>query len=113
MGSGKEGSFWLAVIIGFILMVVLGFVPVIGALVAGLVAGLIAGGGIWNGGKAGFFAGLLGAIIMSVIVILGGTFLLGIFGFISGLGISLVLIILALYHAVLGFIGGCAGGLLR
>jgi len=113
MSSKKEGSFWLAVAIGFILMVVLGFVPVIGPLVAGLVAGLIAGGGAWNGGKAGFLSGLLGAVILSGLAIVGSTFLLGIFGLVAGLGIAVTLIILALYHAVLGFIGGFLGSLLR
>ncbi|MEI7432633.1 MAG: DUF5518 domain-containing protein [Methanomicrobiales archaeon] len=113
MSSKKEGSFWLAVAIGFVLMVVLGFVPVVGPLVAGLVAGLIAGGGVWNGGKAGFLSGLFGAVILSVLVIAGSTFLLGIFGLVAGLGIAVTLIILALYHAVLGLIGGCIGGLLR
>ena len=71
MSSKKDGSFWLAVFVGFVLMVVLGFVPVIGPLVAGLVAGLIAGGGVWNGGKAGFLSGLLGAVILSVLAIIG------------------------------------------
>ncbi len=109
MSTKKEGSFWLAVAVGFVLMVILGFAPVIGPLVAGLIAGLIAGGGIWNGGKAGFMSGLLGAIILSVLAILGSTFLLGIFGLVAGLGIAVTLIVLALYHAVLGMIGGCIG----
>lgn len=113
MSSKKEGSFWLAVAVGFVLMVVLGFAPVIGPLVAGLIAGLIAGGGVWNGGKAGFFSGLLGAVILSAMAIIGSTFLLGIFGLVAGLGIAAALIILALYHAVLGLIGGVVGGLLR
>jgi len=113
MSSKKEGSFWLAVAVGFVLMVVLGFAPVIGPLVAGLIAGLIAGGGVWNGGKAGFLSGLLGAVILSVMAIIGSTFLLGIFGLVAGLGIAGALIILALYHAVLGLIGGVVGGLLR
>ena len=71
MSSKKEGSFWLAVAVGFVMMVSLGIVPVIGPLVAGLVAGLIAGGGVWNGGKAGFLSGLIGAVILSVLAIVG------------------------------------------
>ena len=94
-------------------MVILGFVPVIGPLVAGLVAGLIAGGDVWNGGKAGFLSGLAGAVILSVLAIIGSTFLLGIFGLIAGLGIAMTLIILALYHAALGLTGGIIGVLLR
>ncbi len=73
MSSKKQGSFWLAVAVGFVLMVILGFVPVIGPLVAGLVAGLIAGGDVWNGGKAGFLSGLAGAVILSVLAIIGST----------------------------------------
>jgi|APHig6443717817_1056837.scaffolds.fasta_scaffold531500_2 hypothetical protein len=113
MSSKKQGSFWLAVAVGFVLMVILGFVPVIGPLVAGLVAGLIAGGDVWNGGKAGFLSGLAGAVILSVLAIIGSTFLLGIFGLIAGLGIAMTLIILALYHAALGLTGGIIGVLLR
>jgi hypothetical protein len=58
-------------------------------------------------------SGLLGAVILSLLAIVGSTFLLGIFGLVAGLGIAVALLILALYHAVLGLIGGIIGGLLR
>jgi hypothetical protein len=106
-----EGRFWLGVITGWALMLILSpFLPVLGPLVGGFVAGLLAKKGFWNGGKAGFIAGLFGAIVVAVILLIGGTFLLGFLGFLATLGIGVVLILAGLYYAILGLIGGAAGG---
>ena len=64
--AGKR-SFWLGVIIGFIVMVLLGSLPVLGPIIGGFIAGLISRGGPWGGATAGFVAGLFGAIVISVI----------------------------------------------
>jgi uncharacterized membrane protein YeaQ/YmgE (transglycosylase-associated protein family) len=61
-----SGSLGLGVFIGFILMIILGWIPVIGAFIAGLVAGLIAKGGVIRGAKAGFLSGMMGAIVIAV-----------------------------------------------
>lgn len=105
-----KGSFWLGVIIGFIIMVLLGSLPVLGPIIGGFITGLIARGGTWGGATAGFVAGLFGAIVISVILILGGSLLFGIPGFISALGVSFIIVIATLYYGLLGFVGGGIAG---
>jgi hypothetical protein len=107
-----KGNFWLGVIVGFIVMIVLSFLPVIGALLGGFVAGIIARGGWWNGAKAGFVAGIFGAIVLGIILIVGSTLFLGVVGFFGGLGVTVALIAIALYSAILGLVGGAIGGLI-
>jgi len=107
-----KGNFWLGVIVGFIVMIVLGFLPVIGPLLGGFVAGIIARGGWWNGAKAGFVAGIFGAIVLGIILIIGATLFLGVVGFFGGLGVTAALIAIALYSAILGLVGGAIGGLI-
>jgi hypothetical protein len=108
-----KGNFWLAALAGFIIMVLLGgFLPVLGPIVGGVVAGLIAKGGMWNGAKAGFVAGIFGALVTGIIALVIGTMALGLLGFLAAMGIGLVLVILALYFAVLGLAGGAVGGLI-
>lgn len=105
-----KGSFWLGVIIGFIVMVLLGSLPVLGPIIGGFIAGLITRGGSWGGATAGFVAGLFGAIVISVILILGGSLIFGIPGFISALGVSFIIVIATLYYGLLGFVGGAIAG---
>ncbi|MDD2472520.1 MULTISPECIES: DUF5518 domain-containing protein [unclassified Methanoculleus] len=108
-------NFWTGVIIGWLVGLILGFLlPVIGPLVGGFVAGWISGRGIGNGAKAGLFAGILGAIIIAVLLLVGGTVILGAFGFIAGLGTSIVLIVVAfIYQGILSLIGGAIAGAIR
>lgn len=107
--AGKSGSFWLGVIVGFIVMLLLNSLPVLGPIIGGFVAGIIGRGGAWNGAVAGFTSGILGAILISVIFIVGGSLFLGIPGFLLGLGTSLIVILAAFYFGVLGFVGGAIG----
>ncbi|MDD1666719.1 MAG: DUF5518 domain-containing protein, partial [Methanomicrobiales archaeon] len=109
--------FWLAVIVGAIVMFLLSFLPLVGPLIGGLVAGLIAKGDVWNGAKAGFGAGLIGAILAAVILLsLFDIFTIYTFfhralaGILirAGLGIFLIAVI-GLYHALLGLVGGAVG----
>lgn len=111
MSSGYT-SFWVAALIGFVVMVVLSPLPLVGPIVGGFIAGLLAGGGAWNGLKAGFTAGIFGAIVLGIIMVVGGTLLLGIVGFLGGTVGALTLIILAVYTGVLGLIGGAIGGII-
>lgn len=72
------------------------------------------GGEVGNGAKAGLFAGILGAIIVAVLLLIGGTVLLGAFGFIAGLGTSLVIVVAAfVYQGLLSLIGGAIAGAVR
>ena len=90
------------------------FIPVLGPLITGLVAGLITGGGIWNAGKAGLLAGIIGAVILLIAVVVLGTLFLGAIGFIGGLAVGVLAIIAALIiFGILGFIGDCWAGLSR
>ncbi len=108
-----EGNFWFAALVGFIIMVLLGGVlPVLGPIIGGLVAGLIAKGGMMNGAKAGFVAGIFGALVTGMIILVIGTMALGLLGFLAAMGIGLVMVILALYFAILGLVGGAVGGML-
>jgi hypothetical protein len=106
----KQGNFWLGVVLGFIVMVVLFFLPVINHLIGGFVAGIVAKGGTWNGAKAGFVAGIFGALVIGILVVIGGTIFLGLLGFLGGLGIAALLVILGIYSGILGMIGGVIGG---
>jgi hypothetical protein len=110
--AGKNGSFWIGVAIGFVVMVLLNSLPVIGPLIGGFIAGIIARGGMWNGAKAGFLAGIFGAVIISVILIIGGSLLLGVPGFITALGVSFIIVLAALYFGIIGLIGGLVAGAL-
>ena len=103
-------SFWPGVIVGFIVMVLLGSLPVLGPVIGGFIAGIIARGGVWGGATAGFVAGLFGAIVISVILIVGGSLLFGIPGFLTALGVSFIIVIATLYYGLLGFVGGAIAG---
>ena len=108
-------NFWTGVIVGWLVGLVLGFLlPVIGPLIGGFVAGWMVRGGVGNGAKAGLFAGILGAVVIAVLLLIGGTVLLGAFGFITGLGTSLVIIVMAfVYQGLLSLIGGVIAGAIR
>ena len=56
----------------------------------------------------------IGAIVIAVLLLVGGTVLLGAFGFIAGLGTSLVIIVMAfVYQGLLSLIGGVIAGAIR
>ena len=113
----SKQNFWLAAIVGAIVMFLLSFIPVIGPLIGGFVAGLIARGNTWNGAKAGFVAGIIGAALSAIVIFLGATILGGVFhhalaGVLVGLGIGVVLLVIGIYHAFLGLVGGAVGAAL-
>jgi len=105
-----KGNFWLGAAVGFVIMVfTCDALPVLGPILGGFIAGLIARGGIMNGIKAGFAAGILGAFVTIILGLVIGTIAFGLFGFLAALGIGVVMIVLALYFAVLGAAGGGGG----
>jgi hypothetical protein len=67
---------------------------------------------MWNGAKAGFTAGIFGALVVIIIGFVVGTLAMGLFGFLLALGIGVILVATALYFAVLGLVGGAIGGLI-
>ena len=108
-----QGSLGFAVFLGFVTMIVLGWIPIIGSFVAGLVSGLIARGGAGRGATAGFITGILGALIIAVVLMVLGTAFLGGLGFLVGFGLSIVVILLSLVGAIVALIGGAVGGEIR
>jgi uncharacterized membrane protein YeaQ/YmgE (transglycosylase-associated protein family) len=111
-GPRRTGSIGLGVLAGFLLLTLLGFIPIIGALVAGLVAGLIARGAC-RGALAGFIAGILGSVVLTFLLTAFGGALGGILGGLFGGLIGSTVILLTLGSAILCLIGGLIGGALR
>jgi hypothetical protein len=112
-------NFWLAAIVGAIVMFILPILPVLGPLLGGFVAGVIARGNPKNGAKAGLAAGIIGGLLIAALVIGGFTALTGIFnralaeGIVrAGFDVTLSIIPITLYYALLGLMGGAVGAAL-
>ncbi len=114
----ETGRFWLGVAAGLIvmfavalvLMNVLDFLPLAGPFVGGLVAGYVAGKGITNGGKAGIAAGAIGAVVIAVDFLLQSGYLRGITAPLQTFDVYIIIIVIGISYAILGFIGGAMGG---
>jgi hypothetical protein len=119
--DAETKTFWIAVLIGVIVM--LGFavifvnlfdlVPLIGPFVGGLVAGIIARKSLLNGGKAGLFSGVAGGLLVSLDYLLGTGLLQGASIQVATAEGSIYIIVSIIYFAILAFIGGAVGGLTR
>jgi hypothetical protein len=106
------------VLVGFIAMLFLSFIPVLGPVLGGFIAGVISGGGAGRGMVAGFLAGILGAILLAILVTIGFGFFGSIVHFpllsvIYGGAIGLVIIFAGLVTGFLGLVGGAIGGAVR
>nr|WP_303714434.1 hypothetical protein [Methanoculleus marisnigri] len=66
-----------------------------------------------RGALGGLMGGLIVAAIFSVVAVVGGTAFLGPAGPLIGLGIAVLLFVLALYFGLLGAVGGAIGGALK
>jgi hypothetical protein len=109
-------NFWLAAVVGAIVMFIFFFLPFIGPLIGGFVAGLIARGTPKNGAKAGLAAGVIGAVLTALVFLLGAN-MIGIFtyaraGVLSTFGTEVLLLFIGLYHALFGLVGGAVGAAL-
>ncbi len=111
----ETGNLGLGVVAGFLLMAVIGWIPIIGALIAGIVAGAIARGA-GRGLLAGFLSGVIGLIILAVFFSILGAAAGGAFGTMIaaiGIGASVFLGIIEIGGIILVTIGGLIGGALR
>ncbi len=112
----KRGSLGLGVVAGFLLMAIIGWIPIIGALIAGIIAGAIARGA-GRGLIAGFLSGVIGLIILALVFSLFGVAIGGVLGAIIsgaiGIGISTILLVIEIGGIILVTIGGLIGGALR
>src|ERR1700733_9921454 len=114
--TSSQGNMGLGVVVGFILMIFLGWIPVIGALIAGFAAGGIAKGGAKRGLIAGFLSGIVGLILLTIIfTVLGGATHVPfgeLLGGIIGTGVSAFLLVIDFGGIILVSIGGLMGGAL-
>ena len=85
------------------------FFPVGGPILGGIIGGYLGP----PGAARGTLGGLIVAAIFSVVAVVGGTAFLGPAGTLIGLGIAVLLFVLALYFGLLGAVGGAIGGALK
>lgn len=107
-----SGSIGAGVVVGFFLLLIIGWIPIIGALISGIAAGATARGAL-RGMATGFIAGIIGAIAIGILLTTVGTSIGGIIGGIIGMGIGTVLLLLSIGGAILSMMGGFIGGALR
>lgn len=109
---------WTAAFVGFILAVILsnlfgyflGFVGVtLGLFLAGIVVGLMVGGGVLSGFGNGLVAGAFGAIVLSIILLIGGTLAAGLIGFTAAAVASITWIVWIFLTS--GFVVGVGGAI--
>jgi uncharacterized membrane protein len=109
----KAGSIIVGMFVGAILLGVLGWIPILGGLIAGIAAGALAKGAA-RGLVAGLLAGIIGFIILSfLLTAIGGAAGGGVgaaIGAAIGLGVSALLGLLEIGNIVLAMIGGLIGG---
>ncbi|KUG18879.1 hypothetical protein ASZ90_011399 [hydrocarbon metagenome] len=87
--------------------------PVLGPLLGGFISGVLGRGGIWNGMLGGLVCALSAVLVISIIVIAGGTVVLGPLGLLLGAGVAALLLALVLYLGFFGMIGGAIGGAVK
>jgi hypothetical protein len=108
--SGRKGSFWLGVVVGFIVMILLGSLPILGPVIGGFIAGLIARGEVWGQATAGLTAGVGAGIVFLVFDLFSWGLPMGTRDFLMTFGLTIGLVFLVLYFGVLGFAGGVIAG---
>ncbi len=111
----KRGSLALGVTLGFVTILVIGWIPLLGPFLAGLVAGLVARGGS-RGALAGLLASVMGLLIIVVLLSFAGALLAGILGFLvfglAGAGLATILGVAYAGGILFATLGGLVGGLL-
>jgi predicted nucleic acid-binding Zn ribbon protein len=118
--KGSTLSFVAGVIVGFIVLVLLSGIFILGPIIAGVFAGVIAGGGAGRGASAGFTTGTMGFFILAMILMVGGSIIgmsldsiVGVFATLFGAFSAIFLMFIGFFYGILCMIGGAVGGLLR
>jgi hypothetical protein len=113
---------WGAVILGFFLSIILGglfgiIIPIwggiIGLLLAGMVVGYMVGGDAMNGAVNGGLAGVFGAIIISFLLLIFGTLILGIIGFAAATITSIFILAGFIGVMLIMGVGGAIGSVVK
>ena len=113
---------WGAVIIGFFLSIILGgifaiIIPIwgglLGLLLAGMAVGYIVGGDAMNGAVNGALAGIFGAIVLSFLLLIAGTLILGIIGFAAATITSLFILVGFIGVMIVMAVGGAIGSVVK
>jgi len=109
-----KNNFWIGSVIGAVIIIIIDLmIPFMGPFIGGFVAGYIAKGDILNAGKAGLLAGILAAVVISLIVF-AGMVSHPIAGYVPAVGTGLFLFVaIALYLSIFAFLGGAIAGAVR
>lgn len=114
MAELSRNNFWTGVGIGTIVIIIINLIlPFFGSLIGGFVAGYLAKADVLNAGRAGLYAGVLAAIVVSVILYAE---LVGLPGaaYLAPVGSGFLLYIsITVVFAFLGFLGGAISGMVR
>lgn len=109
---------WTAAFVGFIMAVILSNVfgyffhsigIGIGLFIAGIIVGLMVGGSVLTGFGNGLVAGAFGAIVISIILLIGGTITAGLAGFTTAAIASVTWIVYIFVTS--GFVVGVGGAI--
>ena len=113
---------WGAIILGFILSIIFGgifaiIIPVwggiLGLLLAGMVVGYLVGGDAINGAVNAGLAGVFGAIVLSLLLLIAGTLILGIIGFAAATITSLFIFVGFVGVMLIMALGGAIGSIVK
>lgn len=113
---------WGAVIIGFFLSIILGgifaiIIPIwgglLGLLLSGMAVGYIVGGDAMNGAVNGALAGIFGAIVLSFLLLIAGTLILGLIGFAAATITSLFILVGFIGVMIVMAVGGAIGSVVK
>ena len=113
---------WGAVILGFVISIIFGgifaiIIPVwggiLGLLLAGMVVGYLVGGDAINGAVNAGLAGVFGAIVLSLLLLIAGTLILGIIGFAAATITSLFIFVGFVGVMLIMALGGAIGSIVK
>ena len=107
-------NFLLGAVIGAVIIIIIDLlISFLGPFIGGFVAGYIAKGDIVNAGKSGLVAGILAAIVISIVVY-AGIISHAVAGYVPAVGTGFLLYIaITLYLAIFAFLGGAISGAFR
>ncbi len=111
MKTNKNNNILFGFSSGFILMLIIGWIPVLGPLVSGLIAGFVTRRGALYGLFSGFLSSLIASIIMLFIVIdvFKSTYLVYLLSLFD-INLNSLIILIGLISVLISAIGGYIGG---